>query len=467
MVECTGGECIVCVTHAPTHTHTHARACTHYIIVTVIHRGLSPQDGSKSKGLVQSPVNSTKEKKKLMVGSRVSLKSGPNYGLNMPVFHSSDSSGPRLGYTIDPDEHSMLDPKLSVLVRVGANSAEAESSSSFDAMSSMLRSGKKYLEVWSRSQVTFLDNPTTLYGEVIAIDQQQAVVKLENGGSAVKILKLSELEVASVAGLKNSLDNNASNVPGSSTNDNIPLSFPQPMSSTNLSPFTKHTAGVVQHKPICLLDASCQWRPTESFGMVDVQAGTTVTGFRPITIYASKDGIMMLVERMSDLKTFLLFPAAMTTGLVRGSSYVAAGNSTIYSNKCTLEEDAVKSAEGGFIDGEEMYLQELRHQGKGDCVDKVVLGKKRKHFDDSDTGNNYSKHLSTVPQLLTCMDSNVLLVKNAHGVVSLFSEGSQIIRSINGIHNDDVVNQPMSNIVISHRAVTRETNSIIVAIGEQ
>ena len=404
-----------------------------------------------------------------MVGSRVSLKSGPNYGLNMPVFHSSDTSGPRLGYTIDPDEHSMLDPKVSVLVRVGPNSAEVESSSSFDGMPSMLRSGKKYLEVWSRSQVTFLDNPTTLYGEVIAIDQQQAVVKLENGGSAVKILKLSELDVASIVGMKNSLDNNTSNMPGSSTNDNIASSFPQAMSSTNLSPFTKHTAGVVQHKPICLLDASCQWRPTESFGMVDAQAGTMVTGFRPITIHATKDGIMMLVERMSDLKTFLLFPAAMTTGLVRGSSYVAVGNSTIYSNKCTLEEDAVKSTEGGFIDGEEMYLQELRHQGKGDDVDKAVLGKRRKHFDDSDGGSDHSKKLSatkSVPQLLTCMDSNVLLVKNAHGIISFLSEGSQIIRSMNGIHNDDVINQPMSDIVISHRAVTRETNSIIVAIGK-
>ena len=64
------------------------------------------------------------------------------------------------------------------------------------------------------------------------------------------------------------------------------------------------------------------------------------------------------------------------------------------------------------------------------------------------------------------MDSNLLLVKNAHGIVSLLSEGSQIIRSVDGIHSDDVINQPMSNIVISHRAITKETNSIVVAIGK-
>ena len=312
--------------------------------------------------------------------------------------------------------------------------------------------------------MTFLDNPTPLYGEVIAIDQQQAVVKLENGGPdrlAVKILKLSELEVANVAGLKSDLENSTL---GSSTNDSISA---QPTSSTKISSFTKHIAGIIQHKPLCLLDASCQWKPAESFGMLDAQSGTMVTGFRPITIHATKDGIMMLVERMSDLKTFLMFPAAMTTGLVRGSSYVATGNGTNYPNKCTLEEDAVTSTESGFVSSEEMYIKELESQGNVSLVNKVVLGKKRKHFDDSvNDSNKLCSSTTTVPQLVTCMDSNLLLVKNAHGIVSLLSEGSQIIRSTDGIHSDDVINQPMSNIVISHRAVTKETNSIVVAIGK-
>ena len=438
----------------------------HTCVYDFIHRGLSPQDGSTSEGLVQSPVNLAKEKqKKLTVGSKVSLKNGPNYGLNMPVFHSSTTLGPRLGYTVDPEEHSLLDPKVSVLVRVCTNNVETlNTSSSFDAStSSRPYSSKKCLEVWSRSQVTFLDNPTPLYGEVIAIDQQQAVVKLENGGSnkfAVKILKLSELEVAAGPGIKNDTDNN---LLGSSNNDSVSA---QPTSSTKTSSFTTHIAGIIQHKPLCLLDASCQWKPAESFGMLDVPPGTVVTGFRPITIHATKDGIMMLVERMSDLKTFLMFPAAMTTGLVRGSSYVAAGNHPNYPNKCTLEEDAVTSTESGFVSSAEMYIQELKSQRNNISS---VIGEKRKHCDDSVNDNN-KLYLSTisgsVSQLLTCMDSNLLLVKNAHGIVSLLSEGSQIIRSIDGIHSDDVINQPMSNIVISHRAVTKETNSIVVAIGK-
>ena len=390
----------------------------------------------------------------------------------MPVFHSSTTLGPRLGYTVDPEEHSLLDPKVSVLVRVCTNNAETKTSNT-SSSSSRPHSGKKCLEVWSRSQVIFLDNPAPLYGEVIAIDQQQAVVKLENGGSdklAVKILKLSELEVANVTGIKNDLDNNTL---GSSNNDGIAMSSTQTMSSTKISSFTKHIAGIIQHKPLCLLDASCQWKPAESFGMLDAQSGTMVTGFRPITIHATKDGIMMLVERMSDLKTFLMFPAAMTTGLVRGSSYVATGNSANYPNKCTLEEDAVSSTESGFVSSEEMYIQELKSQGNNvSSINKVVLGEKRKRFNDIDYINDSDKLYSSTatgsdPQLVTCMDSNLLLVKNAHGIVSLLSEGSQIIRSIDGIHSDDVINQPMSNIVISHRAVTKETNSIVVAISKQ
>ena len=161
------------------------------------------------------------------------------------------------------------------------------------------------------------------------------------------------------------------------------------------------------------------------------------------------------------MKTFLIFPAAMTTGLVRGSSYVAAGNSTNYPNKCTLEEDAVISTEGGFV------------CNGASPTNRIVLGEKRKHLDNS--ANHCSdddKDLCTtsttesVPQLVTCMDSNLLVVKNAHGIVSLLTEGSQIIRSVNGIHSDDVISQPVSNIVVSHRAVTKETNSLVVAIGK-
>ena len=416
---------------------------------------------------MQSPVSLAKEKqKKLTVGCRVSLKNGPNYGLNMPLFHSSTTLGPRLGYTVDSDDHSVLDPKVSVLVKVDANSyMNSETERPCNASSSILHSGKKVLEVWSRSQVTFLDNPTPLYGEVIAIDQQQAVVKLENGGSdkpAVKILKLSELEVSPLAGNKNPPDNSFSAI-----NDNFPTSSTQPIPPVKSLSFTKHIAGIIQHKPLCILDGSCQWKPAESFGVLDMQLGTMVTGFRPITIHATKDGIMLLVERKSDFKTFLLFPAALTTGLVRGSSYVATGNGTNYHNKCTIEEDAVISTEGGFVCNDKLYIQELKTQDNNDTsVNRVIVGGKRSHSDDSDNYSN-DKYVSTecVPQLVTCMDSNLLLVKNAHGIVSLLSEGSQIIRSINGIHSDNVISQPVSDVVISHRAVTKETNSIVVAIG--
>jgi len=383
--------------------------------------------------------------------------------------------GPRVGYTVDIEEHSLLDPKVSVLVKVCTNghhnSEMPKDPLSRHASSSQPSSGKKSLEVWSRSQVTFLDNPTPSFGEVIAIDQQQAVVKLENCGSdkpAVKILKLSELEVAPSASTRNTSDNSFSN------HDDITTSSAQSNPSTKISSFTKHIAGIIQHKPLCILDANCQWKPAEPVGILDMQSGSMVTGFRPITIHSTKKGVMLLVERISDMKTFLIFPAAMTTGLVRGSSYVAAGNSTNYPNKCTLEEDAVISTEGGFVCNDEIYIQEFNNQGDGASpTTRIVLGEKRKHLDNSANHcSNDDKDLCTtsttesVPQLVTCMDSNLLVVKNAHGIVSLLTEGSQIIRSVNGIHSDDVISQPVSNIVVSHRAVTKETNSLVVAIGK-
>ena len=409
-----------------------------------------------------------KEKqKKMTIGCRVSVKSGPNYGVKMPVLQSSTTQGPRIGYTVDIDEQSLLDPKVSVKVRVGHckdETASSKLSDSFDVPTSKPQSDR--IEVWSRSQVVFLDNPTPNMGEVIAIDQQQAVVKLDTNGTdnaSVKILKLSELEIVSS---NNSKTESGPTLPednfASSSSNNTHSSGD---SSSKHSTFTKHIAGVVQHKPLCLLDGGCQWKPADAVTIADTQMDSIVTGFQPISIHASKEGLVLLVERTSDHKVFLVFPATMTTGLVRGTSYVATGNSANYPNKCTLDEEAVNSIEAGLVTIDVEAMSEFTN----DFYPKPTVGMKRKLSAETNySDNELCRNNVFQPELALFADSQLLLVKNTHGFVSLLCGGSRLSPCANpttGNHGDEI-SQPISSIVISHRAVTNDYNSLVVAIGE-
>ena len=427
-------------------------------------RGLSPQDSSTAKGPAQFPVGINKEKqKKMTVGCRVSVKSGPNYGVKMPVLHSSTIQGPRIGYTVDIDEQSLLDPKVSVKVRVGRCKDETTRLNSFEIPTSKTQSDK--IEIWSRSQVVFLDNPTPSMGEVIAIDQQEAVVKLDASradNAAVKIFKMSELEMVSSGNTKTECG-------PSSSEDNFAASSSNSSgdSFTKHNTFTKHIAGVVQHKPLCLLDGSCQWKPPEAATIADTQMDSMVTGFQPISIHATKEGLVLLVERKSDRKVFLVFPATMTTGLVRGTSYVATGSGTNYPNKCTLDEEAVNSIEAGLVTIDIEAMNEFNDSHS--VFPKPTLGMKRKKETLSDCGDDkLTRNDELQPELILCANSQLLLIKNTYGFVSLLCGGSRLSPSTypaTGSHGDEI-SQPMSSIIISHRAVTNDYNSLVVAIGE-
>jgi len=393
----------------------------------------------------------------MTVGCRVSVKSGPNYGVKMPVLQSSTTQGPRIGYTVDVDEQSLVDPKVSVKVMVGYCKDETKRSN----FSAFPNAQTDRIEVWTRSQVVFLDNPTPSMGEVIAIDQQQAVVKLDAFGTdsaAVKIFKLSELEIVSLGTDRSPFENNLATSSSNNTSGDVLAKH---------TTFTRHIAGVVQHKPLCLLDGSCQWKPAEATTIADTQMDSIVTGFQPISINATKEGLVLLVERTSDHKVFLVFPTTMTTGLVRGTSYVATGNGTNYSSKCTLDEEAANSIEAGLVTIDVEAMREFTDSHS--IFPKPTVGMKRKNETLSNcVDEELTRNDTLQPELILCADSQLLLIKNTHGFVSLLCEGSRLSPSTcpaTSSHSDEI-SQPMSSIMISHRAVTNNYNSLVVAIGE-
>ena len=279
-------------------------------------------------------------------------------------------------------EHSSLDPKTSILVKVfkdgntftkdvfSAQSGTGDMSSKppLDLDDSQLYDG---VEVWKLSDVIFLDDSPSILGRVVTVDQNQAIVDIspsedtslssetqgasnsEKSKNILKVFKLSELELC----IGNRLTNSSSVKPEPSSI--VQISFlPSGQASTNIfipaqQSVTHHVAGVVQHIPICILDSSrSALRPPPSTGGSNWEceggASSVIRGYKVLAIHAADDGPRMMVERYSDGKAFLIGSAHANTGWLIGTSFVARSANDSRPNRCTLEEESVCAVDRGI-----------------------------------------------------------------------------------------------------------------------
>ena len=279
-------------------------------------------------------------------------------------------------------EHSSLDPKTSILVKVfkdgntftkdvfSAQSRTGDMSSKppLDLDDSQLYDG---VEVWKLSDVIFLDDSPSILGRIVTVDQNQAIVDIspsedtslsgetrgasnsEKSKNILKVFKLSELELC----IGNRFTNGSSVKPEPSSI--VQISFlPSGQASTNIfipaqQSVTHHVAGVVQHIPICILDSSrSALRPPPSTGGSNWEceggASSVIRGYKVLAIHAADDGPRMMVERYSDGKAFLIGSAHANTGWLIGTSFVARSANDSRPNRCTLEEESVCAVDRGI-----------------------------------------------------------------------------------------------------------------------
>ena len=347
------------------------------------------QDNQTSGGHRPTPSSSRSRSRGAIVdGSLVRLKNGPPCGPNSIVY-SRSPCGPRVGKTMNIIEHGSLDPKTSVLVKVFKDDYRVNSDSTkkvnwmdYDSNSRLLSdldSSLNYnsLEVWKLSDVVFLDDSPAILGRVVTVDYPQAIVDIShstsesgtlasssNAKSTLKVFKVSELELCPVDYRENSPQSQPRSQQPKKKVDLSASSSSEAKPSLNRGGVSHHVAGTVQHHPVCILapELNNTHNPTGSMsgnvpssllqqqGAVNTNPGSVIYGYTPLAVHTTDEGPTMLVERISDSATFIVYSghSSAGSGALVSTSFVALNSKDSKPNLFTIEEESVLALEGGF-----------------------------------------------------------------------------------------------------------------------
>ena len=278
-------------------------------------------------------------------------------------------------------EHGSLDPKTSVLVKVfkddhRASSDDSKKVSWMDLDSRLLpeldtNSNYNSLEVWKLSDVVFLDDSPAILGRVVTVDHPQAIVDIShstsetgtlasssNAKSTLKVFKVSELELCPIdygeSGAQSQPQSRHQQQP-KRTNLASTSSLSEAKSSQNRGGVSHHVAGTVQHRPVCILapELTSSSNGNSSLNLLQQQgsaAGSVIYGYTPLAVHTTDEGPTMLVERISDSATFLVYSGHSSAGdgALVSTSFVALNCKDSKPNLFTIEEESVLALEGGF-----------------------------------------------------------------------------------------------------------------------
>ena len=278
-------------------------------------------------------------------------------------------------------EHGSLDPKTSVLVKVfkddhRTSSDDGKKVSWMDIDSRLLpeldtNSNYNSLEVWKLSDVVFLDDSPAILGRVVTVDHPQAIVDIShstsetgtlasssNAKSTLKVFKVSELELCPIdygeSGPQSQPQSRHQQQP-KRTNLASTSSLSEAKNSQNRGGVSHHVAGTVQHRPVCILapeltsfsNGNSTLSPLQQQGSA---AGSVIYGYSPLAVHTTDEGPTMLVERISDSSTFLVYSGHSSAGggALVSTSFVALNCKDSKPNLFTIEEESVPALEGGF-----------------------------------------------------------------------------------------------------------------------
>ena len=396
-------------------------------------RGLCPQgkvtstSNSSSSSTHSSANNSLRG---ISDGCLVRLKNGPPCGPGALVLSCSKIHGPRVGKTVNIIEHSSLDPRTTILVKVLRQDLKSETFSqisnpvsglpSVPQISLFLDNSRLYegLEVWKLSDVVFLDDSPAVLGRVVAIDNSQAIVdiayshKKEDQGpstaqSSLKVFRLSELEPCGV-----DLASVGSSSQDSATNASVAPSH---------RGVSRHVAGVIQHHPVCLLD------PASSHTLfydneVSLSGHTVLHGFTPLAVHPTNHGPLLLVERGSDGKAFIVSSSHNQSGLLQTSSFIAVNGLGQRPPCSTVEEEGCNALESGLIKNEALWGSLKQGETNTPFSDpprrRKIGTKRRKKRCDSRRLPSSSMDIPTScsTSFIDLHHSGVILLQDVHGI---------------------------------------------------
>ena len=392
------------------------------------YRGLCPErPGHKSRPLASSSKGAVTD------GCLVKLKDGPPCGPNAIVYSQSPTGSPLVGRTMNIIEHSGLNSKSSVLVKVYKESCANGDRNDGDGRSKEVGAGEgsspllrdldsmaqfDNLEVWKLNDVVFLDDSPSVLGRVVTVDQHQAIVDVSRDSSTAtnSIGAKSSLKVFRTSDLELCMTPLVNSDPGPSAHDQ----------GTSVGT-SQHIAGVVQHKPVCLLTPAEVTPPQTDSAEETIKTTGIVHGCRPLAVHTTNSGPTLLVEHVSDRHAFLVCSGQASTGPFVTSSYVALGDSkNSKPSRSTIADEAVPSIEGGFTTDTSLtnivdVCKESLHSSGGSKEEKKEsVGSKRGREDASPIRSELA------PMFISCHNTQVLMLKDVNGLICPLTNGLRL-----------------------------------------
>lgn len=391
-------------------------------------------------------------------------------------------------------EHSGLDPKTSILVKVCKDLCQL-SKGLADAAKTPLKSILRDLEneafydgleVWSLSDVVFLDDSPSVLGRVVTVDQQQAIVDIayassESGTmsstsaalSTLKVFKINEIESCMEKSLSVNL-RHATPIKGmeegeeSSRSPDSPRDTPGSASTKDTGSGTvtlsQHIAGVVQHRPACLLTPSILSATTLPHSTQDSERETStfhaspctcIHGYRPLAVQITDRGPIMLVKRISDGTAFLVCSGHPGFPSFSSTSFVSLNSRDSKPRKCTISEESVSARDGG--------LDRASWTTKNTDVDRVT-----KTEDGMELSSALDLMSNAHPSFLRFQKSDAVILQDSNGIICPLAEGLRLkpssVPSKRGKSPQPM--QPYKCIASRFHWVKKDCGTMIVVLGK-
>ena len=397
-------------------------------------RGLCPPGKtSSSSSTTTSNTRSTASSslRGITDGCLVRLKNGPPCGPGALVLSCSKIHGPRVGKTVNIIEHSSLDPRTTILVKVlrqdlksGKGAHLSANLPSMHSVPQFLDTSRLYegLEVWKLSDVVFLDDSPAVLGRVVAIDNSQAIVDIayshksgdasgSTAQSSLKVFRLSELEPCGV---------------------DVPLAPSTSLEGATISPpptphrgVSRHVAGIIQHHPVCLVDPAPSHTPLFYDDSTSASGHTILHGFTPLAVHPTNHGPLLLVKRTCDGKTFLVSSSHHHSGLLQTSSFIAVSGHGQRLPCSTVEDEGCNALEAGLTRNDDLWSVlkpvDLLVQPAEPPQRRKIGAKKRKRKTEAPTPPSPSARAEVVissrsASFVDLHHPDVILLQDVHGI---------------------------------------------------
>ncbi len=426
-----------------------------------------------------------------------------------------------MGKTVNNLDNSGLNPKNSVLVKVYKDSLakqlsnNAESAGGRGAKPRLLKDIERGetcyegLEVWSLSDVVFLDDSPAILGRVVTVDQLQAIVDISHASSEVgtmdslstaqstlKVFKLTDIEScmdrSHPRGVRCHAPPKGEKGSGDPVHVTAKAEGEVKGSSDGGFSVSQHIAGVVQHRPACLLmpsppsSGSTMPHSLHPGGVADPDSApnhappcTCIHGYYPLAIHSTNNGPIMLVKRVSDNTAFLVCSGHSGFPSFGSSSFVSLNSRDGKPGRCTVDEESVPACDSGL--DRSSWLPPPIVSPMGDSPDGLTsarsddtpaIAEDLEELKLSSKADKSSGSLegSCHPSFIQFHKSDAIMLQDANGIVCPLSDGLRLKSShLPGQHGGGkgaCPLRPYRCIVTRSQVVRKDVTVLVVVVGE-